>query len=275
MHKRILPLLLAILMLLAGCNVAQPSSTPSPTPTAEPATATPSPTPVPLYDYGRSRIGEYVYTVTDDDFYHEIECEHVYGELNAILLADAQAQNMLPCDECKDGGKEPTVEFAYNSGFERTMQVKIKCNLTDSSGSFDILYITTGDEDFDMNNLFINTPVRLLYKELDVDPANITMYGKVGGNIYHNSLCEAATDLTSKDVFTLADAYEHKMKPCSKCSPPTKDYYTMPVDSPDHMHFYYASPKYISKILSGKAYPAPEMNIDLDRMLTDYYPIAE
>lgn len=278
MRKRILFGLLTAILLLALIACGQPAATetesdPTATPTQE-ATPEPTPTPVPEHDYGRDReaIGEYVYLDADGERFHEVECPEIYGELSPTLFSKAKDTGLTACAQCESMGDTQTPAFLYNPEFDRTMQVKKKINIRDKNGDYDLIYVTTGDDSFDINSLYVNDSDRNWYKEFGIDPSIIKVYLQQGKSAYHNTLCEDVVNVEKKYYLFLTDVLgDRSMKACTKCQPPTAAWITLPVNTPDEAHFYLANEKYIKKVLDENYATPPEMNIDLERARNGYY----
>lgn len=276
MRKRTAWLIWIVLLAIAAtaCSTAEPEDASTPTPVVITAEVTPEPTAAPkdadLYDYGRDRTSEYVYL--HSTLYHEIDCPLIYGDMEGILLADALEQGVHFAVCCAELGKSAVCDFPMNEGFSRTMLVTRKIQMVSEGGDVvqDIVYVTTGDVDFDINSNFLNYTCRFFYKEFGIDPAQIKVYVRTNAKEYHNMQCDKVANTNDKYYLYLMNAYEQKFTACKTCSAPSTTYNTMPVKAIDDAHYYYTTPAYIRRVLRGDI-PDLSMNIDVARMKEGYY----
>ncbi len=283
MKKRALQCLLAVLVvsMLASCAPAQTqqvdnsqqlpseSSTSTSSVTPEP-TPEPTPTPRPTEDYGRDRTGEYVYLANEK--YHEPNCQFLYGDMEGMLFEDAIGQGIEAASCCIKEGKLIACDFPLNEGFDRTMKIQRKIQIISEGGKStqDVVFVTTGDANYDLNMNFVNYACRFFYKEFYLDPSEIRVHIRNNSREYHNTQCEKVINVSTKYYLHLSEVYEEGMTACKSCLPPTKQYVTMPKVAADDAHYYYVTPAFIRRVLSGREVD-PKYLVDMERIDAGYY----
>ena len=255
-------------------EVVAPTMTPTPA-----AAPTPTPEPKPeeygRYDYGRARPSEYVYlSELRGVVFHEIDCPWLFGDLQPILLVDALEQEIPYAKCCAELGKNHECNMPMNEGYARTIPAQRKVQMISEGGTLvqDIVYVTTGDTDFDINSNFMNYSCRFFYKEFGVDTADIKVHVRNNSKEYHNIQCEKIAGVSSSDRYYvyLFDAYEQGYTACKTCLPPIIEYSTMPVMAMDDARYFYSTPSYIQQVLRG-GIPDPSMKIDTKSMFDGFY----